>query len=186
MDSSPSKAALEETLRNADVPLDADAFMRTLIGDLAGTLQDTVGERDAAGFVAVVGARMGERFDAFYRSALRQALLGRTEVSLVLVDLKRRIGGDFYIIEENEERIVFGNRACPFGELVNGRAALCMMTSNVFGHIAAENLGYAKVDVEEAIARGHAGCRVVVHLQRWGASESASGQEYYRVGDLPR
>ncbi len=30
-----------------------------------------------------------------------------------------------------------GNRLCPFGELVRDRPSLCMMTSNVFGYIAA-------------------------------------------------
>ena len=40
-----------------------------------------------------------------------------------------------------------------------------MMTSNVFGSIAAENLGYAGVELERTIAGGHAGCRVVVHLR---------------------
>ena len=34
---------------------------------------------------------------------------------------------------------------------------MCMMTSNVFGHIAAENVGYAKVELQETIARGDKG-----------------------------
>ncbi len=43
-----------------------------------------------------------------------------------------------------------------------GRPSLCMMTSNVFGVIAAENLGYAKVALTETIALGAPGCRAVV------------------------
>jgi hypothetical protein len=39
-----------------------------------------------------------------------------------------------------------------------------MMTSNVFGRIAADNLGYARVELQETIARGNPGCRIVVHL----------------------
>jgi hypothetical protein len=31
---------------------------------------------------------------------------------------------------------------------------MCMMTSNVFGHIAVQNLGYAHVALEQTIARG--------------------------------
>ena len=38
-------------------------------------------------------------------------------------------------MEENEDRIVLGNRRCPFGEKVLGRPSMCMMTSNVFGSI---------------------------------------------------
>ncbi len=99
----------------------------------------------------------------------------------MLVDLKRRIQGDFFIIEQDEEKIVLGNRACPFGEKVIDRPALCMMTSNVFGSIAAENLGYAKVVLEETIARGDGGCRVVVYLKASAAAQQAAGREYFRA-----
>jgi hypothetical protein len=56
-----------------------------------------------------------------------------------------------------------------------------MMTSNVFGSIAAENLGYAKVELQETIAKGHAGCRVVIYLKRTPESEAHTGREYVRA-----
>ena len=71
-----------------------------------------------------------------------------------MVDLKRRINGDFYIVEETDEKIVLHNRVCPFEDKVIDRPAMCMMTSNVFGSIASENLGYAKVELNETIAEG--------------------------------
>ena len=98
----------------------------------------------------------------------------------VLVDLKRRIQGDFYVIEESDEKIVFGNRACPFADKVLDRPALCMMTSNVFGSIAAENLGYAKVELQQTIATGDPGCRVVLYLKPTPESEAAEGREYVK------
>jgi len=99
----------------------------------------------------------------------------------VCLDLKRRIEGDFYVIEEDDEKIVFGNRVCPFSEQVIGRGALCMMTSNVFGTIAAQNLGYGKVVLEETIANGNGRCRVVLYLKKTAASEVADGREYFRA-----
>jgi len=72
-----------------------------------------------------------------------------------------------------------GNRVCPFAEKVVGRESMCMMTSNVFGTIAARNLGYARVELEETIARGDAGCRVVVHLVPDVDVETVSGREYF-------
>jgi hypothetical protein len=99
----------------------------------------------------------------------------------VLVDLKRRIQGDFFVIEQDDEKMVLGNRACPFAEKVIGRPALCMMTSNVFGNIAARNLGYSKVVIEQAIARGDATCRVVVHLSATPEAEAVSGREYFKT-----
>jgi hypothetical protein len=56
---------------------------------------------------------------------------------------------------------------------------MCMMTSNVFGSIAAENLGYAKVVLEETIALGAPGCRVVVYLKPTEEAERVEGREYF-------
>lgn len=161
-----------------DVPLDRDLFVRTLLRHLAGTLQDVVGLEEASGFIAIVGQRMGDELDGAYRRALGVPSLSREQVADVLVDLKRRIQGDFRIVEESDDKLVLENARCPFGELVAGRPALCMMTSNVFGSIAAENLGYAKVAIEQAIARGHAGCRVVVYLRPSDEAQAAAGREY--------
>lgn len=171
--SRPSAASVE-------LPLERDVFLRTLIRELAGTLQDVVGMEEAAGFVSVVGQRVGDWINDSYRSALALPQLDRGQVAEVLVDLKRRIQGEFFIIEETEEKIVLGNRACPFADKVIGRPALCMMTSNVFGVVAADNLGYAKVSIEQSIALGDPGCRVVVYLKPTPEAQAAQGREYFQ------
>ena len=148
----------------ATIPLERDVFLRQLLSELSGTLQDLVGVDAAAGYISVVGGAMGKHINGQYTRALAVEKLNREQVAKVLVDLKRRIRGDFYVIEEDDTRIVLGNRACPFGEYVRGRPSLCMMTSNVFGYIASESLGYARVELQETIAQGHPGCRVVIHL----------------------
>jgi predicted ArsR family transcriptional regulator len=163
-----------------EIPLERDVFLRSLIRELTGTLQDIVGLEEASGFISVVGQNIGSAIDRDYRKALGVERLDSAQVAAVLVDLKRRIQGDFYIVEATEERIVFGNRRCPFGDKVRDRPALCMMTSNVFGSIAAENLGYAKVELRDTIARGAPGCHVVVHLKPTGASEAVEGREYVK------
>src|SRR5690606_17110289 len=145
-----------------------------------GALQDIIGLDEASGFVSVVGQEIGQELEARYRAALGVERLDRGQVAEVLVDLKRRIEGDFHVLDESEERILLGNRACPFGDRVIGRPALCMMTSNVFGVIASESLGYAKVSLEETIADGHDGCRVAVYLKPNATSEQVDGREYFR------
>lgn len=176
----PTEATSERALPVLQAPIDLerDSFFRSIIRELSGALQDIVGLDEAAGFVSIVGQNIGRAINDEYRSALSVEQLTREQVAEVLVDLKRRIHGDFFIIEENDDRIVLGNRACPFGEKVIGRPSLCMMTSNVFGSITASNMGYAKVVIEEAIARGDAGCRVVVHLRPTGEANEADGREY--------
>ncbi len=168
------------TIQQLPVPLERDGFVRTLLRELSGSLQDVVGLEEASGFISVVGQRMGEQINEQYCRALQVNHLTRPQVAEVLVDLNRRIQGDFFIIEQSDEKIVLGNRACPFAEKVIGRPSLCMMTSNVFGLIAAENLGYSKVVIEEAIARGDAGCRVVVHLKPTEDAKAADGREYFQ------
>ena len=163
-----------------NIPLHRDIFLRTLIRELSGTLEDVVGLKEAAGFISVVGQNVGEQLNHDYRAAFAVDRLSREQVAQVLVDLKRRIEGDFFIIEESDERIVLGNRACPFGDKVLNRTSMCMMTSNVFGAVAADNLGYAKVELQQTIARGDAGCRVVVYLKPDAEAQAAQGREYFQ------
>jgi predicted ArsR family transcriptional regulator len=165
-----------------EVPLGRDIFLRRLLRELTGVLQEVVGVQDASGYVSVVGAAIGEQINREYLRALNVERLSRTQVADVLVDLKRRIEGDFCVIEADDEKIVLGNRTCPFGALVHDRPSLCMMTSNVFGRIAADNLGYARVELQQTIAQGDPGCRVVVHL-RPGPSVDPQAREYFQAQD---
>ncbi|HEY7790143.1 MAG TPA: methanogen output domain 1-containing protein [Vicinamibacterales bacterium] len=169
------------SLSTLNVPLERDIFLRSLLRHLAGTLQDVVGLDEAGGFVSVVGRQIGQEINQDYQRALAVTSLSREQVADVLVDLKRRINGDFYVIEESDRKIVLGNRACPFGDKVAGRPALCMMTSNVFGSIAADNLGYARVVLDRTIARGDAGCRVTIYLKPTAESAQTDGREYYKA-----
>lgn len=168
-----------KSVRELDVPLERDVFLRTLVRELSGTLEDVVGIEDASGFISIVGQNMGDWSNQDYKGALSVSELSREQVVEVIVDLKARIKDDFYVIEQDDEKIVPGNRACPFAEKVLGRSSMCMMTSNVFGAIAAENLGYAKVELQETIAKGDSGCRGVVYLKTTPESEAREGREYY-------
>ncbi|WP_407991567.1 methanogen output domain 1-containing protein [Kitasatospora sp. CMC57] len=168
---------------DADIPLDRDIFLRTLVRELATSLESVVGLAEASGYISLVGQSVGTHIDDMYTGALAVDRLSRRQVADVLVDLKQRINGDFYVIEQDEQRIVLGTRSCPFAEKVIGRESMCMMTSNIFGTIAARNLGYAQVELVETIARGAAGCRVVVHLVPEAGAVGDRGREYF--GDVP-
>ena len=171
------------SLSEIDVGLERDMFMRSLIRELSGVLQDVVGLDEASGFISVVGQNIGQQINNTYKDALKVSKLSREQIGQVLQDLKHRIEGDFHIVEADASKIVFGNRACPFGDKVRDRPSLCMMTSNVFGTIGAENAGYAKVELQETIAAGDAGCRVVVYLEPTEEANAAEGREYYQTGE---
>lgn len=170
----------ETNFSSLNVALERDGFMRELLRHLSGTLQDVVGEHEAAGFISIVGQKMGDDINNSYRQALAVSSLNREQVAAVMVDLKQRIKGDFSLVSEDAEKIVLQTSSCPFAEKVIGRPSLCMMTSNVFGTIAAENLGYAKVHLAKTIAQGASGCLIEVYLQHSDKAEAASGNEYYK------
>ena len=108
----------DKSVATADVGLDRDVFLRSLLRELAGTLEDVVGLEDASGYISVVGGAIGRQINQAYKKQINVQNLSREEIGQVLVDLKRRIEGDFYIIEEDETKIVLGNNACPFGKYV--------------------------------------------------------------------
>ncbi len=164
--------------RDVDPGLDRDVFMRTLVRELAGTLEDTVGDEDAAGYFAIVGRRMGQWIDQSYREAMEVETLDRDQVAEVLADLKSRIQGAFELVHGDESVLEYTNARCPFEDKVLGRPVMCMMTSNVFGAIAAGNLGYAKVELDETIAQGDGRCRVLVHLDH-DQARGRPGREYF-------
>ncbi len=168
-----------ESFAALPIPLERDVFLRTLLRELSGTLQDVVGLEEASGYISVVGQRVGDQINQDYKAALQLNSLSRQQVADVMVDLKRRIQGSFSIVEQSDEKIVLHNDDCPFAEKVLGRPAMCMMTSNVFGVIAAENLGYAKVSLQKTIAQGHGECEVVVYLQPGADAQAADGREYF-------
>ena len=167
-------------MQDLEMPLDRDLFFRKMIRSFAKSLEETVGLEEASGYVALVGSEVGNWIEEQYRESAGKERFTPRELAELLVDLKRRIGGDFYIIDVSDEAIVLGNNACPFAELAVGRPSLCRMTSNVFGRITANQLGYARIDLPETIAKGDDGCRIVIHLRPNPTSDDED-HEFFRM-----
>jgi predicted ArsR family transcriptional regulator len=171
---------MHPTQPSAPTDLDRDFFMRKLLRELAGVLEEVVGLQDAEGFVALVGQRIADWMDSGYRQAYGVDALSRSQLADVLVDLKRRIDGGFKVVSVSDDSILLVNDRCPFGDLVRGRISLCQMTTSVFGTISAENLGYARVAIEESIAAGQPGCKVRISLKPTRMDGDAEGVEFIR------
>lgn len=151
-----------------------EAFLRALVVQLSRAVERTAGPATGEDVVAQVGGTVGGQMELEYRLATEAVgRLTPQQIGECYVRLKQAIGGRFSVAEATPERIVLVNTACPFGDAVRRAPALCRMTSSVFGGIAARNSdGAAAVVLEERIAVGDPGCRVVVYLG--GAPESAS------------
>lgn len=143
-----------------------ESFLRALVVQLAQTLEFDHGPDAADSAVAQVGTDVGGQMEEEFRRA--EQVVGRMtpeQIARCYTRLKHAIDGGFYVIECTEDRIVLGNTRCPFGEVVRQAPSLCRMTSSVFGGIAARNGdGPVSVRLEERIAVGDPGCRVVVQL----------------------
>jgi len=170
-------------MASLDIPLQRDIFLRSLISELAGTLQNVVGQEEAEGFISIVGQNIGEWINTTYKQKLDQKKLSRAQVSDILIDLKARINGKFTRENSDNDKMVFTNSQCPFEDKVLNRPCMCMMTSNVFGSISADNLGYAKVELQKTIANGDNECKIIVYTAKTAESQSSDGREYFGLDD---
>jgi hypothetical protein len=68
-------------LKELDIPLERDVFLRSLLRELSGVLEDVVGLKEAAGFVSVVGQTIGNWINTEYKNALQVLNLSRASSS---------------------------------------------------------------------------------------------------------
>lgn len=157
-----------------------ESFLRALIVQLAQAVEHQHGPDAADAAVAQVGMDVGGQMEREFR--LAESVVGRMrpeQLARCYVRLKHAIDGGFYVVEVTDDTIVLGNRRCPFGDVVRLAPSLCRMTSSVFGGIAAGNsTDGAAVLLEERIAVGDPGCRVVVHLGAPPASVQTGAHAY--------
>ena len=158
-----------------------DSFLRALVVETARTVEMHSGPDAAESAIARVGASVGSRMEGAYRNEFDiGGVLDPEQIGELCVGLKSAIDGDFYVVSADDEKIVLGNRRCPFGDEVKHAPSLCRMTSSVFGGIAARNAGGdVAVHLEERIAVGDPECRVTIWL-RSPPEEIAPFVHHYR------
>jgi anti-sigma regulatory factor (Ser/Thr protein kinase) len=143
-----------------------ESFLLAIVVQLSQAVETLHGPDAAEAAVAQVGTDVGWQMEEEFRQA--EQIVGRMtpeQLGSCFVRLKHAITGGFTVVEATPERIVLENTRCPFGDSVLRAPALCRMTSSVFGGIAARNSpNDVAVLLEERIAVGDPGCRVVVSL----------------------
>src|SRR5438874_937532 len=99
--------------------LGGDRLVRPAAGAGGGgpqAVEASQGPDAAEAVIAQVGANVGGRMEEAYRAA--HAItdrLGPEQIAELSVRLKGAMGGAFYVVEADAEKIVLGNRKCPFG-----------------------------------------------------------------------
>ena len=169
-----------QSLSSSPQSLTREQFLSNLICELTGLLEQLAGKEDSDGLISLVGQSLARWINDLYRKSYDVEKLDFDQVCHTLVDLKRRINGGFHIVSADREKIVLRSNTCPFGDKVIGHESLCMTTSNVFGVIASDNLGYSKVSLHETIARRAPECEIVVYLRDSPEANADTGREYCR------
>lgn len=147
---------------------DFETFAVAMITQITDMLEDTIGLEDVQGLVNLVAHRLARSLSREMQ-ARKGERLDLAEVGGLCCGLKSRIGGRFTVTAHSDQGLELIGTRCPFQDQVKGRESLCLMTSGVFGRIAADNLGHATVTLSEAIARGHDRCVVRIALHDRGA-----------------
>jgi uncharacterized protein len=143
-------------------------FFSRIIGAVASDLDKLLGYEDAAAVVTLAGSRIASDLSAAYAGRIAAAPSKVEGIAAALIDLKSKVGGNFSVETIADDRVVLVNSVCPFAQNVAGKPSLCMMTTNVFGRIAADTSGFARVEISEALSLGDHRCRVVIDLDRKG------------------
>lgn len=154
-----------------NIDLNGHSFHRTIILELEKLLEDVIGVEESKSFISMVADKVGSLIYEQYKKELNNESLSIETIAHVLVDLKRRIGGEFRISEISKDAIVLLNTKCPFGTNVVNKKPLCNMTANVFGKIVSSELDYAAVELNKTIANGDGHCHVIIHLTPRGDFE---------------
>lgn len=141
-----------------------EPFLKALVVEIAESVDRSQGPAIAEAAIAEVGSKVGRQMEAAYRADRGlSGTLSSEQIADLYVGLKSAIGGDFYLVSLDEDKIVLGNRHCPFGDAVQQAPSLCRMTSSVFGGIGARSTGAeVAVQLQERIAVGDPECRVVI------------------------
>ena len=165
--------------RFAEIDLDRDTFTRILLGNLVLVNEEILGSDIAASYIQAIGLNVGASLENKYKKLWGWE--GPLTVDLyadLIVDLKRKIHGDFFLIHKALDRVVVGSNTCPFEEIALHTPNLCKITSSIFGGIAVRNFGYAKVVLRKRIAAGDHQCEVCVYLRKNSENRLEEGDEY--------
>lgn len=154
-----------QIIASKDISVNKETFYLSILTELDSLMEDVIGTEECRGFLGMVADKISVLFQHQYQQAVPDMLMSPLNIAHILVDLKRRIGGEFSIRSVSPVKIVLHNKRCPFGDAVIQRRSLCAMTANVFGKITSDATGYAAIELDKTIANGDGHCNIVIHLK---------------------
>ncbi|HZX44283.1 MAG TPA: methanogen output domain 1-containing protein [Candidatus Nanoarchaeia archaeon] len=154
------------------VILNKENYLDANLVNLAKELKDDKSKEKMKKAAIETAQIIEEQYRGFYNTSK----LTYRQVLESLIDSQKKIGGNFTVVESNEDVIVLKNSKCPFGEPVKHAPCLCATTSALCGVMTARNLGYSKVVLKKTIAKGSDICIIYIYLKKTKESEAAVGE----------
>lgn len=174
-----SQVASAHLLEGDSAYLGRESFMLELIAHLSKLTDSIFGNHLGREYIIATAIQMGQAIDEKYKRFHKlSSRLNVDQYASLVVNLKQSIGGDFYLVEKTSNKVVVAASTCPFAGIINQVPNLCMVTSGVFGGIAAINFGFGKVSLRERIGIGKSRCEVCIYLAKNAESAQEEGIIY--------
>ena len=101
-----------------------------------------------------------------YRNFHGTNKLSKSQLIDSIMDAFNKLGANFSLVSETDEKITFRNTKCLFGTNIKKCPMLCTTTSVIIGTITADNLGYGQVELTKTIANKHSEDIITVYLKK--------------------
>jgi len=160
------------------VNMNRDIFLTQTINELALNIDKNQIKRT----LNKIGLKLGKQIEQLYKEFYSVEKLNISQLTEALVDVEKKIGGNFSVVEKTPEKIIFKNNKCPFGnDRIKECPELCAITSSIFGIMASKNFAYSKVCLKKTIAKEDEDY-IVIFLKKTRESEKEKGK-YYVAAD---
>src|SRR3989344_1767901 len=123
------------------------------------------------------GSALGKQIFELYRQFYGVEKLNVEQFAEAVLDVNKKIGAAFTVIEKIQDKIIFANTRSQFGEAAKSLPELSILTSSILGTMAVKSFGYAKVSMRKSIAKDNEDY-IIVYLKKTEESEKEKTTDY--------
>lgn len=147
-----------------------------LLTSLRTTLHSSLVERMYRSIGVQLGRQVCERYRLVH--GLSRPLSSKREYGRCLQSLEESLGWPCRATEEAADWVRFEIAQCPFGSGASSATDFCRLTSGLFGGVAADQFGYAKVCLQRGQGIPPRNCCITVYIRHTDESAAVEGDVY--------
>lgn len=155
------------------VNLNKELFLKKITTYLASNIYK--GEKKEA--LNKAGLDLSNYLERIYKEHYRVEKLSFDQVIDVIVDVYKKVGGNFKIIEKDSKKLLLRCKKSPFGEDIADSFILFNINAGIMGGLISKSKGYCKVCLKPA-SKDDGLYDILVFLKKNKESEEEEGVEY--------